>query len=147
MTTLQIFSAVTGNLILKTEMREEDDLLDLKDRICAATGVRNFCQQLMPYDATESSDIIRDWKDWDRLGRPLDLKVTFQVATNSLSEELLSFSSQGDHQKVRDILQQFQDPDVFDADGESPMVKARDGKGISHYSKFKVCGWFDHKLH
>lgn len=121
MTTLQVFSAVTGDLILQTELPEEEIFLHLSDRICAATGVPNFCQQLMSQDG----DIIRDWKAWDQLGQPLNLQVAFQMATKSLSHELLEFSSTGDHDKVQEILQQFQDPNVVDPAGESPMVKVR----------------------
>lgn len=123
MTTLQVFSAVTGDLILQTELPEEEVFLHLSDRICAATGVPNFCQQLMSQDG----DIIRDWKAWDQLGQPLNLQVAFQMATKSLSHELLEFSSTGDHDKVQEILQQFQDPNVVDPAGESPMVKASRG--------------------
>ena len=121
MTSLQVFSAVTADLILQTELPEEEVFLHLKDRICTATGVPNFCQQLMSQDG----DIIRDWNAWDRLGQPLNLQVAFQMATKSLSRELLEFSSTGDHDKVQEILQQFQDPNVVDPAGESPIVKVR----------------------
>ena len=112
---------MTGDLILQTELPDEEVFLHLKDRICTATGVPNFCQQLMSKDG----DMIRDWNAWDRLGQPLNLQVAFQMATKSLSRELLEFSSTGDHDKVQEILQQFQDPNVVDPAGESPIVKVR----------------------
>ena len=119
MTTLQVFSAVNGSLILQTEMPEmEDQFLQLKKQIFDATGVPNFCQQLMA-----DSQLLPDWEAFCRCGQPSGLMVAFQLSTTSFSQQLLDSCAAGDEQQVNEILQEYQDPNVVDADGESPIVK------------------------
>ncbi len=135
----QVFSAVTGDLLLQTQTvasgSNEDVVQYLKEQIFLATGVPKFCQQLI----TESNDIIHDEKSWDLCGKPMDLKVAFQVASKHLGQELLDSAAAGHEDKVKVILEQFQDPNVIDGAGETPILKAegmRGGKALMDYNQW-----------
>lgn len=129
----RIFSAVTGDLILQTQVASDasgsgspngDVVQYLKDQIFLASGVPKFCQQLI----TES-DIIHDEKSWDLCGKPMDLKVAFQAASKHLGQEILDSAAAGNQDKVKVILEQFQDPNVIDGAGETPILKAEGIQG------------------
>ena len=114
----------------------------LKDQIFLATGVPKFCQQLI----TESSDIIHDEKSWDLCGKPMDLKVAFQVASKHLGQELLDSAAAGNQDKVKVILEQFQDPNVIDGAGETPILKAEGIQGGGRPQWIAINGFFLHEV-
>ena len=59
----------------------------------------------------------------------MDLKVAFQVASKHLGQELLDSAAAGNQDKVKVILEQFQDPNVIDGAGETPILKAEGIQG------------------
>ena len=76
-------------------------------------------------DNREQKNIIHDEKSWDLCGKADGSnREAFQVASKHLGQELLDSPAAGNQDKVTVILEQFQDPNVIDGTGETPILKA-----------------------
>ena len=124
---IRVLSALTGELILEARVDEADLVStpnfrdDLRGYIQAQTGIPSFRQQLLLEDK-----IIPEACSWESLGRPQEIRVTFQQTIEDFSDELLGAAEMGYTKKVQDVLERFQNPDCIDRDdvGESAVFKA-----------------------
>ena len=124
---IRVLSAVTGELILEA-LVDEADLIstpnfrdDLRRYIQAKTGISSFRQQLLLEDK-----IIPEACSWESLGRPQEIRVTFQQTTEDFGDELLVAAEMGYTKRVQQILESFQNPDCVSPDEakESAVFKA-----------------------
>ena len=124
---IRVLSALTGELILEA-LVDEADLVstpnfrdDLRRYIQAKTGISSFRQQLLLEDK-----IIPDACSWESLGRPQEIRVTFQQTTEDFGDELLVAAEMGYTKRVQEILESFQNPDCVSPDEakESAVFKA-----------------------